>query len=457
MIRKIYKKFTYLFILHDVFLIFCTIFMAPMVRYFDRTIIFYHKTDYQIYILIVIYLLVFFIMDLNNISANFSVNRFIVTYILSFVLISIAVASLFFMFYDQRFGRGVWIIQIALAAIALLPLRIFLILYVRGRMQKKRFVLIGINNKIEYAYKIISSNPYAECFGILRYNDDVDDSSLGDKLIGTVNELDSIILNNNIEGLILSDKQKISRELETSILKWKMKGVQIYDVPSAVEMFAEKVPIEFINDYWIIFNTFFGLNNNIYNKTLKRMMDIILSIFGLIFALPVMIFSAIIVKLESKGPVFYKQIRVGLNEKDFKILKFRSMRTDAEKNGAVWASTNDDRTTLFGKFIRKVRIDELPQLINVLKGEMSLIGPRPERPEFVVMLKNEIPYYSLRHMIKPGVTGWAQINYPYGASIEEAMEKLKYDLYYMRHLTMKLDIIILLKTVRTILLRQGSR
>ncbi|MBR5050422.1 MAG: sugar transferase, partial [Desulfovibrio sp.] len=159
----------------------------------------------------------------------------------------------------------------------------------------------------------------------------------------------------------------------------------------------------------------------------------------------------------SKGPVIYKQDRVGLFEKEFTVYKFRSMRTDAEKNGAVWAKEHDDRVTRIGRFIRKVRIDELPQLWNILKGDMSFIGPRPERMAFVTQLKKDIPYYSLRHTVKPGLTGWAQVCYPYGASQEDALHKLEYDLYYIKNMSLLLDIVIILKTVGVVLFPKGSR
>ena len=170
-----------------------------------------------------------------------------------------------------------------------------------------------------------------------------------------------------------------------------------------------------------------------------------------------MLVTAIVIKLDSPGPIFYLQERVGKGGEGFKILKFRSMRTDAEKDGPVWAKESDHRVTRIGRIIRKLRIDELPQFINVLQGEMSFIGPRPERPEFVRLLEREIPYYSQRHLIKPGLTGWAQIRYPYGASIEDAKEKLQYDLYYIKNLSPLLDLIILFETIRIVIFGRGAR
>jgi lipopolysaccharide/colanic/teichoic acid biosynthesis glycosyltransferase len=179
------------------------------------------------------------------------------------------------------------------------------------------------------------------------------------------------------------------------------------------------------------------------------------ALIGALFSLPIAVVTAILIKLDSRGPVLYKQERVGKNGGSFTVMKFRSMRTDAEKAGPVWASEDDDRTTRIGKIIRKLRIDEIPQFWNILRGEMDFVGPRPERPHFVSQLAEEIPYYEQRHLIAPGLTGWAQIKYPYGASIEDARQKLQYDLYYIKNQSLMLDAIILFETVKIILFGRG--
>ena len=181
------------------------------------------------------------------------------------------------------------------------------------------------------------------------------------------------------------------------------------------------------------------------------------ALIGALLALPIIIVTAILIKLESRGPIFYKQERVGKNGRTFVLTKFRSMRVDAEKEGPVWASKGDDRATRVGRIIRKVRIDEIPQFWNILKGEMSFVGPRPERPHFVAQLAQEIPYYEQRHLIAPGLTGWAQIKYPYGASIEDARQKLQYDLFYIKNMSIALDLFIIANTVKTVLMRRGGQ
>ncbi|RLA04066.1 MAG: hypothetical protein DRQ54_09990 [Gammaproteobacteria bacterium] len=195
------------------------------------------------------------------------------------------------------------------------------------------------------------------------------------------------------------------------------------------------------------------------SKGLARSFDLVVAAMALLATLPVMVLAAIAILVESKGkgPVFYFQTRVGCDGHTFSVIKFRSMRTDAEKNGAQWASDNDPRVTVVGAFLRKTRIDELPQFINVLRGEMSVVGPRPERPEFVSELSESIPHYDVRHMVKPGITGWAQVHYPYGASAQDSRNKLEYDLFYLQHSNLLLDLLVTLKTVRVCLLGVGAR
>ncbi|HEY8351792.1 MAG TPA: exopolysaccharide biosynthesis polyprenyl glycosylphosphotransferase, partial [Sphingomonadales bacterium] len=190
---------------------------------------------------------------------------------------------------------------------------------------------------------------------------------------------------------------------------------------------------------------------------LKRLFDVTTSLLLLLLTLPILIVTAIAIKVTSPGPVFYRQERVGQGGRTFMVLKFRSMRTDAERNGPQWAQANDDRVTPVGRLIRTARIDEIPQIFNVLKGDMSFVGPRPERPVFVEQLAKEIPFYLERHRVKPGITGWAQINYPYGASVEDARHKLQYDLYYIKNYSIFLDFLVLIQTLRVVLWPEGAR
>ena len=240
------------------------------------------------------------------------------------------------------------------------------------------------------------------------------------------------------------------------LLRIKTTGVHVNDFSSFIERETGRVDLDTVNPSWLIFSDGFSSGRAI-SSVAKRLFDITASLLLLALTAPVIVLFALLVKLDSKGPAFFRQVRVGLYGQDFAVIKLRSMRTDAEVNGAQWAVENDPRVTRLGRFIRKVRIDELPQTWSVLKGEMSFVGPRPERPEFVSDLEQQLPFYAERHMVKPGITGWAQINYPYGASIEDSRHKLEYDLYYAKNYTPFLDLLILLQTLRVVLWHEGAR
>jgi len=240
-----------------------------------------------------------------------------------------------------------------------------------------------------------------------------------------------------------------------SLLECKLKGITIDDGITFFEAITGKILVKNVNPAWLIFSD--GFQTSRLSYSLKRVLDIFLSLSGLILSLPFSLLTALLIKKESPGPIFYLQERVGERGQTFKIIKFRSMRQDAEKDGAVWAMKNDTRITRTGGFIRKVRIDEIPQMWNVLKGEMSFVGPRPERPVFVEKLTEAIPYYSLRHSAKPGISGWAQVCYPYGASEEDALRKLEYDLYYIKNQSIFIDMLVVFRTIKTVLFQKGSR
>jgi len=241
------------------------------------------------------------------------------------------------------------------------------------------------------------------------------------------------------------------------LLRVKTAGVHVNDFSSFMERETGRVDLETLNPSWLIFSDGFS-SGRMLSSAAKRVFDVAASLLLLVFTVPVIALFAALVKAESRGPAFFRQTRVGLYGQPFELIKLRSMRCDAEADGkAVFAQANDPRVTRIGRLIRKVRIDELPQAWSVLKGEMSFVGPRPERPEFVGDLEDKLPYYAERHMMKPGITGWAQINYPYGASLDDSRHKLEYDLYYAKNYTPFLDLLILLQTLRVVLWSEGAR
>lgn len=239
------------------------------------------------------------------------------------------------------------------------------------------------------------------------------------------------------------------------LLDLRLDGVVIEDANTLMERLSGKLPLEGLNPSTIIFAH--GFNVQPSQQIIRRLVSVTVSFVGLSICLPFIPFIILAVRLSSPGPIFFRQTRVGLRGRHFSVIKFRTMRKDAEAQGAVWATKDDPRITPVGRFMRKTRLDEIPQLWNVLRGEMGFVGPRPERPEFVKWLSNEIPFYELRHMIRPGITGWAQVRYQYGASLEEAKQKLEYDLYYIKHLSIGLDLLIMFETIKTIILRRGAQ
>ena len=240
------------------------------------------------------------------------------------------------------------------------------------------------------------------------------------------------------------------------LLDCKLSGIKFYDLNSHFEKTLGQIRIDYLNASWLIFGD--GFNQGTLRTAVKRVFDIVCALILTVLSAPIMAITALLIKLESPGPMLYRQERVGQANKTFFVTKFRSMRTDAEKDGKPqWATTNDSRVTRVGNVIRKLRIDELPQLFNVLKGEMSLVGPRPERPFFVEQLTKDIPFYAVRHSVKPGLTGWAQVRYHYGSTVEDSQQKLQFDLYYVKNHTLFLDLVVLMETVGVVLTGKGAR
>ena len=240
------------------------------------------------------------------------------------------------------------------------------------------------------------------------------------------------------------------------LLACRLRGVRVTDLPGLYERVTGEVPVASLKASWLIYGE--GFPQGLTRRLVKRAFDMAASLILLVVAAPVMLLTAIAIFLESGGPVIFRQERVGLGGRGFNVLKFRSMVTDAEKDGVPrWASSGDPRVTRVGRLIRKARIDELPQIFNVLKGEMSFVGPRPERPYFVDQLSEQVPFYGARHTVKPGVTGWAQVRYTYGATVEDAVRKLQFDLYYVKNHSVYLDLLILFHTIRVVLMGSGAR
>jgi sugar transferase (PEP-CTERM system associated) len=278
-----------------------------------------------------------------------------------------------------------------------------------------------------------------------------------DRVIKQRGSLSDVAARYGAAEIVVGLEERRGKVPTEELLTCRLQGLWISDFSSFMERETGQVELHSLDPSWLIFSDGFSAQHRI-ERIIKRLFDVLVSAIMLAFAIPVSVMTGLAIYIEDRGPIFYRQQRVGLHGRPFMLLKFRSMRVDAEGDGvARWASAGDQRVTKVGAFIRKTRVDEIPQILNVLKGEMSFVGPRPERPAFVDDLSQNIPYYRYRHMVKPGITGWAQVGYPYGASIDDAYKKLKFDLYYIKNYSLVLDFFILIQTVRVVLWPQGVR
>ena len=315
-----------------------------------------------------------------------------------------------------------------------------------------KVVILGDGENAKFLFREIRSGGYPVIFEgyIGRSNWDLPLRCLGEaaSLVDIVHKIDPDVL------VVAPDGWRGTLPIE-ALLKIKFTLCDVIDSPTFYERVTGRILVEEIRPSSIIFTR--GFQSARFEDLIKRLFDLVFALFGLIITAPIMLLTAIAIRMESPGPIFYLQHRVGMDGKDFKVIKFRSMRQDAEKDGPKWASQNDPRITRVGRIIRKLRMDELPQFINVIKNDMSFVGPRPERRYFVDQLEKAIPFYALRMHAKPGITGWAQINYPYGDTFEDAKEKLKFELYYMKHRSMWLDLVIIFQTIKVAVKGKGSQ
>lgn len=275
-------------------------------------------------------------------------------------------------------------------------------------------------------------------------------------VIGTVGDIPMIVRSKRVDRVVVSLADARGKLNMDQLLAMKLAdGVRFDHLASVYEQYTGKIAVENLRPSWMIFSD--GFNKSGWTEALKRLSDIVLALVGLLLAAPFILITWAAVRISSTGPAIYSQVRVGKDGKPFTIHKFRSMRANAEAaSGAVWAQQNDPRVTKVGRVLRRTRLDELPQLWNVLRGDMSFVGPRPERPEFIAKLTQQVPFYGQRHVVRPGLTGWAQVRHRYGASVDDAQEKLQYDLFYIKHMSLAFDFYIVLDTVKTVLVRGGS-
>jgi len=378
---------------------------------------------------------------------------------LSFGLGLVTMSLLFYLFPGLLVGRGAFLLSFGLALLGILLSRALFIRWARAGVLKTRALVIGTGSRAAHVEALLANRGHASNIQVVGYLPMGGSHHFVDhaRIIDTGESLPAMAERLQIGELILAVRDRRGGGLPVQeLLECKLRGIRILELSSFFERENGHLQIDSMNASWMILAE--GFHQGIVRDTVKRLFDLLVSAAMLVVCLPIMALTALAIKLESAGPVLYRQERVGQGGRNFTILKFRSMCVDAEKDGKPrWARQNDNRVTLTGRFIRRTRIDELPQIFNVFFGDMSFVGPRPERPYFVQDLTQKIPYYGVRHTVKPGITGWAQVRYAYGATDEDAMHKLQYDLYYVKNHSLFLDLMILFQTVQVVLWGKGVR
>jgi sugar transferase (PEP-CTERM system associated) len=372
---------------------------------------------------------------------------------------SFVLAVVYFWFPAAIIGRGVFLIATVLVIVLVTAWRIAFDWLTRRVGPRERLLLVGTSAAaVKLAAELFARRHElgVEIVGFV----DVDPARVGQPVlnpgvIGTIQDIPGIVRTRAVDRVVVSLADARGKLPMHALLDMKLAGVSFDHLASVYEEYTGKIAVENLRPSWLIFSS--GFNKTRLFQTAKRSIDVALAAIGLLVCAPLMALIAIAVRVNSAGPALYHQARVGRDSRVFQVHKFRSMRVDAEAHtGPVWSRPGDTRITRLGRFLRRTRLDELPQLWNVLIGEMSLVGPRPERPEFVEELTREIPYYGQRHVVSPGVTGWAQVKYTYGASKEDALEKLQYDLFYIKNMSLALDLFIAFETMKTVVLRRGA-
>ena len=374
----------------------------------------------------------------------------------SFLFGAILIHVLLKFFPRFSIGDSALIIALSSSFIAVVVFRLAALKYSGPHMFKRRVLVVGAGNLASQIQQLRRKTDWfdAQLLGYVHIP--------GQAVVVEKNKIHYLrgrlleyARNLRVDQLVVAIREQAENFPLEQILDCKMAGIEVIDLMSFFEQRTGKIKINSLSPSSIIFAD--GFIQAMFKTYIHRLFDIVVSIIVLILASPIMLLTVLLIALESGLPVLYRQTRVGRDNRHFEILKFRSMGVNAEAAGAQWAVTNDARVTRVGKVIRKLRIDELPQLFNVLRGEMSFVGPRPERPEFVARLEQTIPYYRVRHRVNPGITGWAQISYPYGATEHDALEKLQYDLYYIKNYSLFLDVMIMIQTAQVVLWGKGAR
>ncbi|MEL6929923.1 MAG: sugar transferase [Cyanobacteria bacterium J06600_6] len=419
-----------------------------------------------LYALIAMYLLGLYLTDTYKLNREVSGVRLSERAILGILATITAVTSAIYITglwgSEAIIGRGVLTISASLFLLWALLSRTIVDLWLKGNQQPSRFLVLGDYQKVvdfgKEHRKLNSRTEFVSFSDNFAENGSYSSGRTGAKtaVMNSVSSLNSTWKQQYWSGILIDGAERnLSQQMVRELMDMRLRGIYVYSIADFCEQFWQKIPPAYIQDDWFAFTSGFNILHNRIKAKLKHIIDISVGAAMIVASLPITLPTALAIKLSSPGPVFYSQVRTGLNGKKFRVYKFRSMYQNAESKGIQWAQEKDPRITKVGAFIRMTRIDELPQLWNVFKGEMSLVGPRPERPEFDMQLREQIPYYDVRYLVKPGITGWAQVCYPYGASVEDAYQKVAYDLYYIKNYSLLMDLSIAFKTLRVVILGKG--
>jgi sugar transferase (PEP-CTERM system associated) len=409
---------------------------------------------------VVVCLACFYYNDLYDLRTGYGAMERVLRIEQSIGAASLLLGLLYFLIPSLLLGRGVFIIAMLLVAGVVLLSRNFLDRAWQITAPVQRVAILGTGElALELARELTRREDLSmklEGFVGGVAGEREGEEIFGFRVLGAASEMEAIAKQYGIARIIVALEDRRGALPTRELVTLRVQGVRVDDASSALSALTGRVALRSVKPSWFVFSD--GFHRSHWNDLLKRVLDLVGGILGLVVSLPIMLLVALAVRLESKGPVIYRQTRVGRMDKCFNVLKFRSMRIDAEKEGgAQWATQNDSRVTRIGGMLRKYRLDELPQFINVIRGDMSFVGPRPERPVFVEDLRKAIPYYDERHSVRPGLTGWAQVQYSYGASVEDAFKKLEYDLFYLKNLSITFDLAIIFKTVRIVFGGHGGR
>lgn len=401
----------------------------------------------------------FYLFDLYDFVVMHDRRELVLRLIQALGLAWIALAFAFYAFPALMLGRSISLIALPLALGLGVAWRVTIHWFLGHPGIGEKILIVGSGQQAVEVAREVLNRPDAgyRIVGFVGTDSELLGKSLiNPRVIGLTEQLDAIVKREGIDRIVVAMGERRGQLPTDRLLQLSLAGnVSIEEGASFYERVTGRVSLNMMRPSWLIFG---GRGRQARLTAIARnVVHWVVALLGCLLCLPVILVTAILIKLDSRGPVFYKQERVGKNGRAFVLVKFRSMKVDAEKSGPVWASKGDDRTTRVGRIIRKVRIDEIPQFWNILLGEMSFVGPRPERPHFVAQLAEEIPYYEQRHLIAPGLTGWAQIKYPYGASIEDARQKLQYDLFYIKNYSLLLDAVIMFETIKIILFGRGAQ